>query len=130
MKNFFLIKSLSWRLIGTIDLLIVSLIITGNSSYGISISFIDFLSKIFLYYFHEKVWSFSKFKVSDFRHLIKSFSWRCFATLFTLIMTNLLIGNVYLSLKIITLEFFTKMFLYFIHEKIWYSKYFTRNVRK
>lgn len=120
MKKLFILKAFSWRLVGTLDLLIISYIITGNPNYGMSISLIDSLSKIFLYYFHEKIWTLSKMETSDMRHLIKSFSWRGLATVFTFILSYILTDNVNTSFKIISFEFFTKIFLYFTHEKIWH----------
>jgi uncharacterized membrane protein len=130
LKKLFILKAFSWRLVGTLDLLIISYIITGNPIYGISISLIDSLSKIFLYYCHEKIWTLSKMEISDLRHLIKSFSWRVLATVFTFILTYILISNVNTSFKITSYEFFTKIFLYFIHEKIWHSNCYLKNVRE
>lgn len=51
------IKALSWRFIGTIDTLIVSYIITGKVSLAASIASIDFVSKLILYFFHERIWN-------------------------------------------------------------------------
>ena len=51
------IKALSWRFIGTIDTLIVSYLITGKVSLAASIASIDFVSKLILYFFHERIWN-------------------------------------------------------------------------
>lgn len=51
------IKALSWRLIGTIDTLIVSYFLTGKLKLAASIASIDFITKLVLYFFHERIWN-------------------------------------------------------------------------
>ena len=50
-------KALSWRVIGTLDTLIVSYILTGEISVAASIASIDFITKMILYFFHERAWN-------------------------------------------------------------------------
>lgn len=50
-------KALSWRLIGTLDTLVVSYLLTGEISVAASIASIDFLTKMVLYFFHERIWN-------------------------------------------------------------------------
>ena len=50
-------KAVSWRLTGSLDTLIISYIVTGNFVIAGSIAVIELLTKIALYYFHERVWS-------------------------------------------------------------------------
>ncbi|MFK8060301.1 MAG: DUF2061 domain-containing protein [Polaribacter sp.] len=51
------IKALSWRLIGTIDTLIVSYVLTGEIALATSIASVDFITKLILYFFHERIWN-------------------------------------------------------------------------
>jgi uncharacterized membrane protein len=51
-----LIKAVSWRVVGSIDTFILSLIVTGNGRYAISIASVEALTKIALYYGHERIW--------------------------------------------------------------------------
>ena len=51
------IKALSWRLIGTIDTLIVSYVITGEILLASSIASVDFITKLVLYFVHERIWN-------------------------------------------------------------------------
>lgn len=51
-----LLKSISWRIVGTIDTIIISYFITGEFVMAISIGSVEVFSKIILYYFHERVW--------------------------------------------------------------------------
>jgi len=50
-------KALSWRVIGTLDTLIVSYFLTQEFSIAASIASIDFLTKMVLYFFHERLWN-------------------------------------------------------------------------
>ena len=50
-------KAVSWRVIGTLDTLIVSYLLTGKVAVAASIASIDFVTKMFLYFFHERIWN-------------------------------------------------------------------------
>ena len=50
------VKSISWRMVGTIDTMVISYIITGELTMAISIGSFEVFSKMVLYYFHERVW--------------------------------------------------------------------------
>jgi len=63
--------------------------------------------------------------VSYKRHIAKTISWRIVGTLDTIILSGIITGSWELGLAIGGVEVFTKMILYFLHERIWYkySKY-------
>lgn len=50
-------KAISWRTTGSIDTFLVSYVITGNVTFAGSIAVTEIVTKILLYYFHERVWS-------------------------------------------------------------------------
>ncbi|RKN78597.1 MULTISPECIES: DUF2061 domain-containing protein [Ulvibacterium] len=50
-------KAISWRVIGTLDTLLVSYLFTGKVVLAASIASIDFVTKMFLYFFHERIWN-------------------------------------------------------------------------
>ena len=52
-----LLKSISWRITGTIDTFVISYLITGKFTIAISISGVEILTKFTLYYFHERIWN-------------------------------------------------------------------------
>ena len=52
-----LLKTISWRLIGTLDTILISWAITGTLSLAFSIGFIELVTKMVLYYFHERIWN-------------------------------------------------------------------------
>ena len=51
------LKTLSWRCIGTLDTLIVSYFLTGEIGLATSIASVDFITKLLLYFFHERIWN-------------------------------------------------------------------------
>ncbi len=51
-----IIKTFSWRGIGTIDTIFFGWLITGNPLTGLKIGVLETLSKMLLYYGHEKLW--------------------------------------------------------------------------
>ena len=52
-----LLKTLSWRLVGTLDTIVISYVITGQIKSALSIGGIEVFSKMILYYFHERLWA-------------------------------------------------------------------------
>jgi len=52
-----IMKSVSWRIIGTLDTIIISYFITGRVTLAMSIGGIEVLTKTILYYFHERLWA-------------------------------------------------------------------------
>ena len=51
------LKALSWRVVGTIDTMVISYFITGHLTMAISIGSAEVITKTVLYYFHERVWA-------------------------------------------------------------------------
>ncbi|NJB71495.1 putative membrane protein [Saonia flava] len=51
-----LIKTITWRVVGTIDTILLSWFISGNPLTGLKIGFAEVLTKMILYYFHERLW--------------------------------------------------------------------------
>lgn len=59
-----ILKTVSWRIIGTLDTMILSWIITGSLKIGVAIGGVEVITKMILYYFHERAWyKYSKFGV-------------------------------------------------------------------
>ena len=50
-------KALSWRITGSLDTLLIAFIITGKVKWALSISGVEVITKMFLYYFHERLWN-------------------------------------------------------------------------
>ena len=59
-------KTFSWRIIGTIDTIILSGVITGSWTTGLAIGGVEVFTKMILYFFHERLWyNYSKFGLND-----------------------------------------------------------------
>ena len=57
-----LAKTISWRIIGTLDTMTIAWIITGSLEWGLAIGGIEVFTKMILYFLHERAWyKFSKF---------------------------------------------------------------------
>ena len=55
-----IVKSVSWRIVGTLDTIIISWIITGKVAMALTIGSIELLTKMVLYFFHERLWNIIK----------------------------------------------------------------------
>ena len=55
-------KTLSWRILGTLDTFILSWVLTGDIKVGATIGGAEVITKTILYFLHERAWyKFSKF---------------------------------------------------------------------
>jgi uncharacterized membrane protein len=51
-----LAKAVSWRITGSIDTFVLSLLISGSLRIAGTISAVEVFTKILLFYFHERIW--------------------------------------------------------------------------
>lgn len=51
------VKAATWRALGSIDTFLLSWLFTSNAKAAGAIAGTEVLTKLFLYYFHERVWS-------------------------------------------------------------------------
>jgi len=51
-----IIKTISWRILGTLDTTLLAWLIVGDPKIGIEIGIIEIITKMILYYAHEKIW--------------------------------------------------------------------------
>lgn len=52
-----MMKAVSWRILGSLDTFVISFLITGSAKAGASIATIEVVTKVVLYYFHERAWA-------------------------------------------------------------------------
>ncbi len=120
-------KTITWRLVGTLDTILISWFITGDLWAGLKIGFAEVTTKMILYYLHERVWfkiNLSKagiIRESRVRHIAKALTWRTVGTLDTMALSWIITGNPLAGLKIGMSELLTKTILYYIHERVWYK---------
>lgn len=59
-----ILKTLTWRIVGTIDTMVLAWVITGNPMTGLKVGGAEVITKMILYYLHERVWYRSKFGIN------------------------------------------------------------------
>lgn len=129
-------KAITWRLVGTLDTMMLSWFITGSPLTGLKIGLFEVVTKMILYYFHERVWykiNLSKtgiIRESRKRHVAKTITWRALGTTDTMLLSWFITGNPLVGMKIGFAELLTKMILYYLHERVWYRFNYGLDSRK
>lgn len=121
------IKGISWRFIATTDTILVVLLVTclfDECSIGdaLKIGAIEFILKLLIYYFHERIWNFfiTTDPITKRDSLFKTISWRIVATTTTFIISGAVLNEFNeVALFIALLELISKFMLYYFHERIW-----------
>lgn len=60
-----LIKTVTWRAAATIDTFLISYFVTSNWVWAGSIVSIEIMTKMFLYYLHERAWAYVPWGVHE-----------------------------------------------------------------
>ncbi|MEI7802210.1 MAG: DUF2061 domain-containing protein [Bacteroidota bacterium] len=129
------IKGTTWRIIGTADTIFLSYIFTGNIGTALKIGFVELFTKIILFYIHERIWmtyhigqtiiaessteNNIHYKDKHWRSLVKGISWRFFGTMDTIIIATFVTHQFSKAFAIGFTEVFTKVGLYYLHERVW-----------
>ena len=54
-------KTISWRIVGTLDTMVLGWVITGDPTVGLKIGALELITKFVLYYIHEILWLKNKY---------------------------------------------------------------------
>ena len=115
-----IVKAVSWRLVGTLDTFIWSLLITHQPFSAGSIASTEVFTKIPLFYLHERLWRILPVGAdSHLRSFLKAVSWRFVGSLDTFLLSLLFTGKLRYAVSIATAEALTKIVLYYLHERAW-----------
>lgn len=128
-----LIKGVTWRIIGTMDTILLSWLFTGDVTKALKIGGIELFTKIILFYLHERAWIFFKigrtqtitktgavlYQDMHWRSLTKGISWRILGSIDTIIIAYFVTGEISKAFEIGFTEVFTKMILFYFHERAW-----------
>ena len=115
-----LVKAVSWRIIGTLDTFIWSLLITHKPFAAASIASLETLTKILLYYGHERAWHLISWAPDGHaRAIVKAVVWRFIGSLDTFMLSLLVTGKLHYAVSIASVEALTKIVLYYLHERGW-----------
>jgi len=52
-----IVKTLTWRITASLTTFVIAWVLTGDLLIGATIGGIEAIAKIFLYYFHERIWN-------------------------------------------------------------------------
>ena len=69
-------------------------------------------------------------KEKHYRSVVKALSWRATGTVDTIIISFLITGQIKMAMSIGFVELFTKIFLYYVHERVWNRLSFGREKEK
>lgn len=133
-------KGVSWRVLGTIDTIVLSYLVTGVFATSLKIGFTEVATKIFLYYLHERLWNVIPFGRIDgvgpthARSLTKGVTWRVVGTIDTMIVAYFITGQPLNAITIGGFEVFTKIGLFYLHERVWgsskWGRLFSKSAQK
>ena len=146
-KKRHILKSITWRCVGTLDTWLISWLLISNSheisflnsDFNIQyraaeaasyIAALELISKTILYYFHERLWyglQWVSIRQRN-RHIIKTISWRLCGAIDTILLVFLTFyflfstieGAAEVALSMFSIELITKMILYYFHERVWF----------
>lgn len=119
------VKGISWRLLASLDTFLLGWLVFGRPDHAIAIAGFELLTKVALYFLHERIWNiitFGRFpdgSISPLRSIIKTISYRFFGSIDTAFLSWLVTGKIAGAFTLSGLEVITKMLLYFIHERVW-----------
>jgi uncharacterized membrane protein len=111
-------------LVGTMDTFLLAWFFFGTVRIAAPIAATEILTKILLYFLHERTWNLVRWgrvdgKVKNRRSLLKGVSWRMVGSLDTFLLGLIFSRNVLGSAKLGLSEILTKILLYYLHERVW-----------
>ena len=130
------VKGTTWRVIGTLDTIFLSFLFTGIIGKALKIGGIELFTKILLFYLHERIWERLGFGTHEkiingkvkrrelhSRSIVKGISWRAVGSLDTfwiaLFVNRDSAHAMQTAFYITATEVFTKIFLFWLHERAW-----------
>lgn len=51
------VKSITWRVVGTLDTIVISYLLTDTLHIALSIGGVELVTKMILYFTHERIWN-------------------------------------------------------------------------
>jgi uncharacterized membrane protein len=115
-----LAKAVSWRAVGTADTFFWGWIITGHPGHAGAIASLEVLTKIALFYVHERLWRLVPWAPNArWRSFMKAVSWRVVGSIDTFTLSFFITGSGKSASLIAIAEVVTKIGLYYVHERLW-----------
>lgn len=116
-----LVKAISWRALGTIDTFLWGLLITREPFSAGAIASAEVLTKVGIYYLHERLWQWIAWDPDGRgRAIVKAITWRFVGSLDTFMLSMIFTHKLHYAVSIASGEALTKIVLYYLHERVWY----------
>jgi uncharacterized membrane protein len=138
-------KAISWRIVGSLDTMLLAYVVMRylfpwlGLDAGVErqnmlhtagyIALAEVITKIFLFYLHDRAWARVPWNLRLDRNgsrregmgrsAAKTLSWRVLASADTALLAFLFTGTIGAALTIGGLEVWTKLALFFVHERLW-----------
>lgn len=118
-------KGITWRITASLDTIALAFLVTGTFATAVKIGLIEVITKIGLYYLHERMWNVIPFGrihgvgPTHARSLVKGISWRFFGTMDTIVISYFVTGMWISAFAIGGFELITKVIIYYVHERVW-----------
>ena len=64
-KSRSILKTISWRIVGTLDTMALGWFLTGDPLLGLKIGGLELITKFILYYIHERIWLKNKYGTKE-----------------------------------------------------------------
>ena len=142
-----IVKGATWRIVGTIDTIILSLIFTGKIGKALRIGGIELFTKILLFWVHERIWMRLGFGIKKtmidgavhkeeqhYRSIVKGISWRIIGSIDTfwiaLFVNRDSATATQTAFYIVATEVVTKVTLFWLHERIWMRVKWGKDIAK
>tara|TARA_B100002051_G_C16550916_1_gene542519 strand:- start:227 stop:649 length:423 start_codon:yes stop_codon:yes gene_type:complete len=122
-RSFF--KTLTWRVLASLDTALLTWFFSGNIVTGLYVGGMEIVTKLIIYFLHERAWRIGwkkqsgKFQHSKRRSLYKAITYRTIGTLDTFILAWIFTKSATTGGYVAIAEVFTKIFIYYAHERIW-----------
>lgn len=127
------LKGATWRIVATSDTVLLAWFFTGHISWALKIGAVEVCTKILLFYLHDRLWMRVKWwrtqevladgttvtRDNHYRSVIKGASYRFFGSIDTFVIALFITHNYTQSLSIGFTEVFTKIGLFYLHERLW-----------
>ena len=118
-------KTLTWRVIASIDTSLLTWLFSGDIVTGLKVGGMEIVTKLIIYFLHERMWRIGwkkqsdKFHHSKKRSLYKAMTYRTIGTLDTFILAWIFTKSAATGSYVAIAEVFTKIIIYYFHERIW-----------
>ena len=109
----------------SLDTALLTWFFSGDVITGLKVGGLEVVTKLIIYFLHERAWRIGwKKQTDDFHHskrrsLYKAITYRFIGTMDTFLIAWFFTGSAFTGSKVAIAEVFTKIFIYYVHERIW-----------